>query len=228
MTIYSFDILFPNLEPVCCSMSSSNCCLLTWMQVSQDPVQVAWYSRLLQNFLKFVVIHTIKGFGVVNEGKLHVFLRLSCFFYDPMDVSTWISGFPGFSKSSLKIWMFTFHVLLKPVLENFEYHFANVWDDCNCLVVWIFFGIPFFGTGIKMDLFQSCGLCWVFQITFFFWETYNLNVGPFDIVLEVSETIITSYHPFYFILLFRNYFHHFIFQLTDSFFCFRYSVINSF
>ena len=83
-----------------------------------------WYSHLLKNFLHFVVIHTIKGFGIVNEAD--VFLELSCFFNDLMDVGNLISGSSGFSKSSLNIWKFLVHVLLKPGLENFEHYFASM------------------------------------------------------------------------------------------------------
>ena len=80
-----------------------------------------------------------------------------------MDVGKLISGSSAFSKSSLTIWIFSVHILLKPRLENFENYFAILWDECNCAVVWTFFGIAFFGTGMKTDLFQSCGHCWVFQ-----------------------------------------------------------------
>ena len=132
---------FPYLEPVCCSMSSSNCCFLTCIQISQNAGQVVWYSHLFRNFPQFVVIHTVKGFGIVN--KADVFLELSCFFYDPMDVGNLISGFSAFPKSSLNIWKFLVHILLKPGLENFEHHFASMWDECNCAVVWAFFGIAF-------------------------------------------------------------------------------------
>ena len=79
--MYSFSYL----EPVCCSMSSSNCCFLTCMQISQEAGQVVWYSHLFQNFPQFVVIHTVKGFGLVNKAEIDVFLELSCFFYDPSD-----------------------------------------------------------------------------------------------------------------------------------------------
>ena len=72
--------------------------------------------------------------------------------------------FLAFSKSSLDIWNFTVHILLKPGLENFEHSFASMWDKCNCAIVWTFFGIAFFGIGMKTDLFQSCGHCWIFQI----------------------------------------------------------------
>ena len=134
---------FPDLEPVCCSMSSSNCCLLTWIQISQEVRQVIWYSHLFKNFSQFVVIHTVKGFRVVKKAKVDVFLGLSCFFDDPVDVDNLISGSSAFSKSSLNIWKFTVHVLLKPDLENFEHCFTSVWDECNCAVVWAFFGIAF-------------------------------------------------------------------------------------
>ena len=122
---------FPDLEPVCCSMSSSNCCFLTCIQISQEAGQVVWYSHLFQNFPQFVVIHTVKVFGVVNKVEIDGFLELSCFFNDPPDVGNLISASSVFSKSSLNIWKFTVHVLLKPGLENFEHHFASVRDECN-------------------------------------------------------------------------------------------------
>ena len=87
---------------------------------------MVWYSHLLKNFPQFVVIHTIKGFGVVNKAEVGVFLELSCFFYDPTDVGNLISGPSAFSKSSWNIWKFTVHILLKPGLENFEHYFANM------------------------------------------------------------------------------------------------------
>ena len=140
-------------------MSSSNCCFLTCIQISQEAGKVVWYSYFLKNFSQFVVIHTVKGFGIVNKAEIDVFLELSCFFDDPMDVGNLISGSSAFSKSSLNIWKFTVHILLKPGLENFEQYFASVWDECNCAEEWTFFGI-----GKKTDLFQSWGRCWIFQI----------------------------------------------------------------
>src|SRR5574340_1259790 len=103
---------FPDLEPVCCSMSSSNCCFLTYIQISQEAGQVLWYSHLFQNFPQFVVIHTVKGFGIVYKAEIDVFLELSCFFNDPT--------------FSLNIWKFMIHVLLKPDLENFEHFFTSM------------------------------------------------------------------------------------------------------
>ena len=96
------------------------------MQVSQKANQVVWYSQLLKNFPQFVVIHTVKGFGIVNKAEIDVFLELSCFFNDPVDVGNLMSGPTAFSKTSLNIWNFTVHVLLKPVLENVEHYFTSM------------------------------------------------------------------------------------------------------
>ena len=155
--MYSFSYL----EPVCCSTSSSSSCFLTCIQVSQEAGQELWYSHLFHNFPEFIVIHTIKGFGIVNKAEVDVFLELPFFSEDPADVGNLISGSSAFSKSSLNIGTFTVHVLLKPGLENFEHYLTSVWDEYNCAVVW---ALPFFGIGMKTDLFQSCGHCWVFQI----------------------------------------------------------------
>ena len=89
------------------------------------------------------MIHAVKGFDVVNKAEVDVFLELSCFFDDPVDVGNLISGSSAFSKSNLNIWKFTVHILLKPDLKNFEHYFASMWDKCNCVVLWMFFGITF-------------------------------------------------------------------------------------
>ena len=98
---------FPDLELICRSMSSSNCCFLTCRQISQEAGEVVLYSHLLKNFPQFVVIHTVKGFGVVNKAKIGVFLELSCFFDDTANIGNLISGSSAFSKTSLNIWKFT-------------------------------------------------------------------------------------------------------------------------
>ena len=122
-------------------MSISNYCFLTCIQISQEAGHVVWYLHLLKNFPQFVVIHTVKGFGIVNKAEVDVFLELSCFFDDPTDVGNLIAGSSIFSKSSLNSWKFTVHILLESGLENFEHYFDSVWDECNCAVVQTFFGM---------------------------------------------------------------------------------------
>ena len=124
-------------------MFSNNCYFLTCIQTSPVAGQVVWYSHLFQNLPQFVVIHTVKGFGIVSKAEVNVFLELSCSFDDLTDVGNLISGSSAFPKTSLNIWKFTVHILLKTGLENFEHYFASVWDECNCVVVWAFFGIAF-------------------------------------------------------------------------------------
>ena len=125
---------FPNFEPVHCSISHSNCCLLTCTQVSQEVGEVVWFSHLFKNFPQFVVIHTVKA-------EVDVFLEFSCFFYDPTDVCNLISGSSAFSKSSLYVWKFLVHVLLKPSLKDFEHYLISMWNECSYTVIWTFSGI---------------------------------------------------------------------------------------
>ena len=98
--------------------------------------QVVWYSHLFQNFPQFVEVHIVKGFGIVNKAETDVYLELSCFFDNPADVGNWISGSSAFSKTSLNIWKFTVHILLKPGLENFERYFTSMWDECGIAFLW--------------------------------------------------------------------------------------------
>ena len=126
VTIYTLDVLLSQFGQFHCSMSSSNCCFLTCIEISQETGEVVWYSHLFKNFSRFIVIHTVKGFGIVNKAEIDVFLELPCFFDDSMDVGNLISTSSAFSKSSLNIWKFTVHVLLKPGLENFEHYFASM------------------------------------------------------------------------------------------------------
>ena len=94
-----------------------------------------WYAHLFQNFPQFIVIHRVKDFGIVNKAEIYIFLELSCFFDDPVNVDNLISGSSAFSKTSLNIWKFIVHVLLKPCLENFEHYITSMSDECNCVVV---------------------------------------------------------------------------------------------
>ena len=154
---------FPNLQPVCSSMSSSNCCFLTCIQISQDAHKVVWYSHVFQNFPQFVVIHTVKGIGVVKSTS-RFFLELSCYFNDPLDAGTLISDSSAFSKSSLNIWKFLLHILLEHGLENCMHYFAGMWDERNCAVVSTFFGIALLWNWNENWYFPLLGHCWFSQI----------------------------------------------------------------
>ena len=106
--------------------------------------QVRWSDTPISlRIFQFVVIHTVKGFSVVNEAEIDIFLEFSCFFYGPMDVGNLISGSSAFYKSSLYTWKFLVHVLVKSSLKDFEHYFVNVWNELNFVVVWTFFGITF-------------------------------------------------------------------------------------
>ena len=159
-------------------MSSSNCCFLTCLQISQAASQEPWYTHLFNNFPVCYDVH--KGFGIVNKAVVDVFLGFSSFFDDPEYVGNLIYGSSAFSKSSLNIWKFTVHVLLNPDLENFEHYFASMWDECKCVVFEHSLALTFFGIGMKTDLFQSCGHCWVFQICWHI-ECCTFTVSSFRI-----------------------------------------------
>ena len=171
-------------------MSGCSCCFLTCIQISQKAGQVIWYSHLFKNFPQFVVIHTVKGFTVVNEAEVDVFLELSCFFNDPIDIGNLISGSSAFSKSSLNIWKVTVHILLKCGLENFEHYFVIAWDECNCVVVWAFFGIAFF-----------LGLEW--KLTF----SSPVATAEFSKVVGVLSAALSQHHLLGFVIA-QLEFHH--------------------
>ena len=135
--MYSFSYL----DPVCCSMSSSNCCFLSAYRLSRGRSGGLVFPFLEEFSTVYCDPH--KGFGIVNKAEIDVFLELSCFVDDPADVGNLISDSSAFSKTSLNIWKFTVHILLKAGLENFKHYFTNMWDECNCVVVWAFFGIAF-------------------------------------------------------------------------------------
>ena len=159
VTIYSLDILLSQFGISLLSMSSSNCCFLTWIQISQEAGQVVWYSHPLKNFPQFVMIHTVKGFSVVNEAEVDVFLELSCFSYDTTDVGNLISGSSAFSKSSFNIWTFLVHVLMKPSLEVLEY-LTNLGEFVLPFVNYLLCDLFSFGIG-------NCYLLWAFAPFYF-------------------------------------------------------------
>ena len=152
---YKFNKQGDNIQPWCTPFPIWNqsvvpCPVLTvasWPAHRFLRRQIRW-SHLLKNFPQFVVIYTAKSTGIANKAEIDVFLELSLFFDDPMDVGNLISGSSDFSKSSLNIWKFTVHVLLKPDLENFKHYFTSMWDKCNCVVDWAFFGISFLWDGM--------------------------------------------------------------------------------
>ena len=122
-------------------MSDSNCCFLICIKISQEADKVVWYSHLFKNFPWFVVIHTVKGFSIVNEAEIDILLKFLCFVYDPRDVGNFISDSSAFSKPSLYIWNFSVHILLKFSLKDFEHNLTSMWNEHSCPIVWTFFGI---------------------------------------------------------------------------------------
>ena len=157
------------MQPWCTPFPIWNYCIVpclvltsffTCIQVAQETGKAVWYSHVLKNFPQFVVIHMVKGFSIVNEAEVDIFLELPCFFYDPMDVGSLISDSSAFSKSSLYIWIFLVHLLLKPNLKDFEHEPARMGNEHNLNILWhcISLGLEW------KQLFQSCGPCWVFQI----------------------------------------------------------------
>ena len=117
---------FPKFELICCSMSGSNCCFLTYIQVLQEAGKVVWYSHLLKNFPQFVVIHTVKCFNVVDEAFCFFFLEFTCFFYDPRDVDNLTSGSLPFINPACTSGSSWFMYRCMPGLENFDHYFASM------------------------------------------------------------------------------------------------------
>ena len=142
MTIYSLSQFGTSR----CFISGSNCCFLTCIRVSQETDKVIWYSYVFKSFLQFIVIHTVKGFSVVNEAEIDVFLELLCFLHNSRNFGNLLSGSSAFSISSLYIWKFMVHVLLKPSLKDFEHNLTSMRNECNCMVV-----LTFFGTALLWD-----------------------------------------------------------------------------
>ena len=136
-----------NLELVYCSMSVLTVASWHAYKISQKAGKVVWYSHLFKNFPLFAVIHTVKGFVIVKK-VVDVFLVLSCFSNDPTDFGNLIFGSSAFSKSSLNVWKFSVHILLKPSLENVDHYYASMWDECN-YVVWV----PIFSTLTRTSLY---------------------------------------------------------------------------
>ena len=164
-------------------MSSSSYCFLTCIQISQKAGQVVWYSHFFQNFQQFVVIHKVKGFGIVSEAEVDVFLELSCFFDDPVDVGNLISGSSVFLKFSLNIWKYCWNLAWRILsITLLACEMSAIGSSLSILRHCLSLGLEW-----KTELFQSCGHCWVFWICWhmecstltassFMFFNYSLNV----------------------------------------------------
>ena len=141
MTTYSLIILLSQFWTSPCSISGSNCCFLIHIEVSQEMGKVVWHSHLLKNFSTVCCDPHIKGFSIVNEAELDVFLDFLCCLHDLLNVGPLISGSFAFSKPSLYIWKFPVHILLKPNLKDFEHSLGSIWNKNNYTVVWTLFDI---------------------------------------------------------------------------------------
>ena len=157
-----------NIQPWCTPFPTLNqsvfpclvlTCFLICIQAFWKTSKVVWYSHLFKKFPQFVLIHTVKGFSVVNEAEVDVFLEFLYFFNDPTNVGNLISGSSAFSKSSLYNWKFSVHVLSKPSLKDLSITLLAC--EISAVVQWFehSLALPLFGTGIKTDLFQSCAHC---------------------------------------------------------------------
>ena len=144
-------------------MSSSNCLFLTCTQISQETGQVVWYSHLFQNFPQFVVIHTVKGFGIVNKAEIDVYLELSSFLMIQQMLAIWSLVPLPFLKPAWTSGKFLVLLLLKPSLKDFDLNLTSIWNEHSRMFEH-YLALPLFGIEMKIDIFQSCGHCWVLQI----------------------------------------------------------------
>ena len=162
--MYSFPIWSQYIAPVLTVLT-----VAFWSAYRFLRRQVRWSDiSISKSFPQFAMIHTVKDFSIDNETEVDVFLGFPCFLYDPANVGKLISGFFPSSKPSLNIWKFSVHIMLKTSLEDFKHNLTSVGDKCDCPVVWTLLVLSFWGTGMKVDLSQPCGHCWVFRIC---WDT---------------------------------------------------------
>ena len=126
-------------------VQGSNCCFLTHIQVSQETGKTVGYFHLFKGFLQFIMIHTVKGFGIINETEVDVFLEFPWFLYDPVTVGNLISGSSAFSKPRLDIWEFLVCIMLNPSMQDFKHYLTSIGIECNCPLAWTFFSTTFLG-----------------------------------------------------------------------------------
>ena len=154
---------------------------------------MAWYSHLFKSFPQFIMIHTVKGFGIADETEIDVFLEFPSFLYDPVNVGNLISSFSSFSKPSLDIWKFLIQIMLKPSMQDFKHDLTSMGVEYNCPTVSAL--LLFLGTGMRIDLFQSCGHCWVFQIGFLCLPIWLFNFKFYIIKIQKfrSSVILATF-----------------------------------
>ena len=137
--MHTLSRFFPSFKCFSCSVSDSNCHFLTYIQTFQETGKVIWYSHFLKNFPQFVLVHTVKEFSMVSEADRNVFWDSLAFSMIQWILSIWSLVL----QTSLYIWKFSIHVVLKLSLKEFEHYFASKWDECNCMIGWTFIGIAF-------------------------------------------------------------------------------------
>ena len=140
---------FLDLEPISCFIRGSNCGFLTCKQVSQETGKMVWYSHVSKSFSQFVMIHSLKGFSIVDETETDAFLKYPCFLYNPVNIGNVISGSSSFSKPSLNIWKFLVRIMLKPTMQDFKHDLTSMGDECSCPMVSTFFSTTLLGNWDK-------------------------------------------------------------------------------
>ena len=135
MIIYSLVVYLPRFESFSCSISGSNYCFLTRIQISQAMGKMVWCSHLSESFLQFVMIHTVKAFSIVNQTEIDIFLKFPSFLYNPANVGNLIPNSSAFSKPSLDIWKFLVHIMLKPSRQGSKRDLTSTGDECGCSTV---------------------------------------------------------------------------------------------
>ena len=164
---------FPNLEPVHCSMSSS---VVSWPAYRFLRRQVRWSGIPISGRISHSLLWPTQSLSHSQWSRSRCFLEFSYFFCDPADVGNLISRSSAFSKSSLYIWTFSIHILLKPSLKDFEHYLAGMYNECNCAEVWTFFGIDLLWDWNENWPFPTCRHCWVFQICWHIeWSTLTAS-----------------------------------------------------
>ena len=195
VTIYSLHVLLSRFGTRQLFHVRFLLCFLTYIQVSWETGKVIWYSHLFKNFPQFAVFHTIKGFRIVSEAEVNVFLEVPCFLYDPWTIGNLISHSSAFSDPSLNIWKFLIHVLLKPCLKDFKHNLARMWNECSCMVVWTSFDIALLWNWNENWPFLVLWPLFSFPNLLIYWNNDFLSLlAIFCIQLGISLPFSLSFH----------------------------------